>query len=429
MRIRLAYGEQGLDVDLPDDLHVDVVEPRYAEGLADPAAAVEDALLAPTDSQPLRALVKPSHTVAIVVNDITRPTPYKIILPVLLRQLSTLPDERILLLVATGTHRHNTEAELRRMLGDEVCDRFRIIQNDAADRPSHRLVGTTGSCNEIWLHKDYLACDIRVLTGFIEPHFFAGFSGGGKAVMPGLALLQTILRNHSAANMDHPKATWGVTHGNPIWQEIQEAASLAPPSFLLNVTLNRNRRITRVFAGDLHKAHEAGCAYVKDSAMVAVQRPYDIVVTSNSGYPQDLNLYQAVKGMSAAARIVADGGAIIVVAECRDGIPDHGQYRRLLQQADSPASLLDAIRRRDIVEQDTWQAQVHALVCRKADVYLHSHNLTTEQIERAFLKPCSAVQPTIEQLLDSYGRDARLCILPQGPQTIPYICPRDPAQG
>jgi nickel-dependent lactate racemase len=426
VRIRLAYGDEGLDIDLPDYLDVDVVEPKYVEGLADQAAAVEDALVRPTDSEPLRGQVKSSHTVAIVVNDITRPTPYKIILPVLLRGLRNVPDEQILLFVATGTHRHTTKAELRRMLGDKVCDRFRIIQNDPADRSSHRLVGTTRSGNEIWLHKQYLDCDIRILTGFIEPHFFAGFSGGGKACMPGLALLETILRNHSAKNMDHPKATWGVTRGNPIWEGIQEAASLVP-SFLLNVTLNKDKQITGVFAGDLRAAHENGCAYVASSAMVALQRRYDIVVTSNSGHPLDQNLYQSVKAMSVAARIVKDGGAIVVVADCRDGIPDHGEYGRLLLEAESPKSLLKAIRERDIVKQDMWQAQVHAAVCRKADVYFHSHNLTDDQIERAFLKPCSKVEKTIEKLLDKYGRDACVCALPEGPQTIPYVSGGDSA--
>jgi len=421
VKIKLAYGKEGLNINLPDSLNVEVVEPRYREGLPDQAAAIEDALLRPIDSKPLRDLAKQSDTVGIVVNDITRPTPYRIILPVLLRQLCSVPDERILLFNATGTHRPNTEAELREMLGDEVLSRYRIIQNDSKDRSSHKSVGTTKSGNEIWLHKEYLDCDIRILTGFIEPHLFAGFSGGGKAVMPGLALLESILKNHSDKNINHPKATWGVTSGNPIWEEIQQAASLVPPSFLLNVTLNRDKKITSVFAGDFRKAHEQGCAYVKKNAMVAVRKPYDIVVTSNSGYPLDLNLYQSIKGMSAAAQVVKEGGAIIAVADCWDGIPEHGEYCELLLEAESPESLLKTIRKQDFTRQDMWQAQVHALICQKADVYFHSHNLSDEQIERAFLKPCSRVEETIDELLHKYGQDASICVLPEGPQTIPYV--------
>ncbi|MFH1719257.1 MAG: nickel-dependent lactate racemase [Planctomycetota bacterium] len=421
MKIKLAYGRTGIEIDLPDDLDIDIVEPGYDKRLDDQAAAIEDALLRPLDSKPLRDLAKKSDTVGIVINDITRPMPYKIILPALLRQLSVVPDERILLLNATGTHRPNTETELREMLGNEVSGRYRIIQNDARDISSHRFVGTTGSGNDIWLHEAYLDCDVRILTGFIEPHFFAGFSGGGKAVMPGLALLETVLRNHSAKNMDHPQATWGVTDGNPIWEEIQQAVSLAPPSFLLNVTLNKDKEITGVFAGDFHRAHEQGCADVRKNAMVAVGRAYDIAITSNSGYPLDLNLYQSIKGISAAARIVKDGGAIIAVADCWDGIPEHGEYAGLLREAEDPESLLETIRRQNFARQDMWQAQIHASVCCKADVYFHSHNLNDRQIESAFFRPCSSVEATVGELLQKYGRDASICVLPDGTQTIPCI--------
>jgi nickel-dependent lactate racemase len=155
--------------------------------------------------------------------------------------------------------------------------------------------------------------------------------------------------------------------------------------------------------------------------MVAVEKPYDIVITSNSGYPLDINLYQAVKGMSAAARLVARGGSIVVVADCRDGIPDHGEYGRLLCEAGNHDSLLRKIHKKDFVKQDMWQAQVHSMICQKADVYFHSRNLSDEQIKRAFLKPCSRVEDTIEELLHKYGRDASVCVLTEGPQTIPYI--------
>jgi len=422
VKIRLAYGEEGLEINLSGDLNVDVLEPRYIESLQDQAAAIEDALLNPIDSKPLREMIKQADTVGIIINDITRPIPYKIILPILLRELGDIPDEQILLFNATGTHRPNTNAELTEMLGEEVLSRFKIIQNDAGDRTSHKLAGTTKSGNEIWLHKAYLDCDIRILTGFIEPHFFAGFSGGGKAVMPGLALLETILANHSVSNIDHPNATWGVTYGNPIWEEIQQAATLVPPSFLLNLALNRDKKITAVFAGDFHKAYEQGCKYVRKNVMVAVDKLYDIVITGNSGYPLDMNLYQAVKGMSVAARIVTTDGSIIVAAECRDGIPDHGEYGKLLFEAENHDTLLRKIHEKNFIRQDMWQAQIHGMICQKTDVYFHSRNLGDEQIKRAFLKPCSRIEDTLEKLLRKYGgRDASVCVLPEGPQTIPYI--------
>ncbi len=421
MNIRLAYGKSGLDVTLPDGLKVDVVRPRYVEALADQAGAVRDALRHPIGARPLREWVKPSDTIGIVCNDITRPTPYQTILPVVLEEISHVSDDAITFLIANGTHRTNTLDELRTVLGEQIVNRFSVAQNDAHDRDAHTLVGTTADGNEVWIHKEYLRCDVRILTGFIEPHFFVGFSGGGKACMPGLAALETILRNHCAPNMDHPRATWAVTYGNPIWEGIREAALLASPSFLLNVTLNRDKQITGVFAGDMDQAHERGCAFVKQHALASVRAAYDVVITSNAGAPLDLNLYQAVKGMSAAAQVVKKGGAIILAADCWDGIPEHGQYKGLLYEATSPRSLLERVRADDCHCQDAWQAQIHAQVCEKADVYLFSHNLTDEQIKKSLLKPCRDIAKTVEQLLRVHGQGASICVLPEGPQTIPYV--------
>lgn len=426
MNIKLAYGKKGLDISLPDGLNVKVVQPKYVAGLDNQAKAVRDALRQPIASKPLKELVKPSDKVGIVFNDITRPTPYHTILPVLLDELSHVREDQVVLFNATGTHRANTEAELRAMLGDEIVNRFRIIQNDAQDRRSHTLVGTTKSGNDIWLHTEYIRCDVRILTGFIEPHFFAGFSGGGKACMPGLAQLETVLNNHSARNIDHPQARWGVTYGkgfpNPVWQEVLEAASMLPRTFLVNVTLNRNKQITAVFAGHLEKAHAQGCAFVKKNAMVPVDQAYDIVISSNSGYPLDLNLYQSVKGISAASQIATDSGSLIIAAECWDGIPEHGEYGKLLLEARNPESLLKDIRSPGFRRQDMWQAQIQALICLKADVYFYSQNLTDKQIKAAWLKPCRNIEATVYELLDRYGADASICVLPEGPQTIPYVC-------
>ena len=421
MNVTLAYGKTDLTVSLPDELDVTIVEPRFVEGLSDEEGALRDALRGPVSSPPLKELAGPSDTVGIVVNDITRPTPYRVILPVLLGELAHVPPGRIVLLVATGTHRANTEAELRAMLGDEIVKRYRIVQNDSSDSPSHALVGTTRSGNDIRIHSEYLKCDLRILTGFIEPHLFAGFSGGAKAVMPGLASLSSVLTNHSPANIDHPKARWGVTEGNPIWEEIGEAGRMGGAAFLLNVTLNRDKQITGVFAGDPEKAHAQGCAFARQSAMVAVDAPFDIVITCNSGYPLDLNLYQSVKGMSAAAEIVRPGGAIIIAADCWDGIPDHGEYARLLREAESPESLLETVRTPGFLRHDMWEAQIQAMISLKADVYVYSDNLSDDQIGQALLRPSRDIAATLSGLLRKRPAGARVCVLPEGPQTIPYV--------
>jgi nickel-dependent lactate racemase len=421
MRTRLAYGKTGLDIDLPDDAPITVIEPRYLPGLPDPAAALHAALRSPIGAQPLRTLVGPSDTVGIVFSDITRPTPHRLLLPAILAELEHLPDAQIVLFNATGTHRANTEAELRGMLGDQVVDRYRIVQNDCTDRETHVSLGTTRSGNEIWIQREFVECDKRILTGFIEPHLFAGFSGGGKAVMPGLALLETVMRNHSVRHIDSPLATWGITEGNPLWEEVREAARLVQPLFLLNVTLNRDKQITAVFAGAWEEAHARGCQFVKQTAMVAVPSPFDIVITTNSGYPLDLNLYQTVKGMSAAAQVVRPGGSIVAAAQCWDGIPDHGEYAQMLHEADSSQSLLQTIRRPGYQRHDMWEAQVQALVLQKADVYVHSDGLSDAQIREALLTPCRDIEACVAALRRKYGPECRICVLPEGPQTIPYI--------
>ena len=425
MKIKLAYGQKGLDIHLPDNLNISVVESKHIQAFENQAESVRDALRQPIAVKPLKDSVKSSDKVAIVFNDITRPTPYKTILPVLLDELNHIPDDHIILMNANGTHRSNTKAELREILGDEVVNRFLIFQNNALDPDSHTLVGTTGSGNEICLHKEYVESDIRILTGFIEPHFFAGFSGGGKACMPGLALLETILRNHSVHNLDDPKATWGITYGNPVWEEIAEAASIIQPAFLLNVTLNRDKQITGVFAGDLKESHRQGCLFARQNAMIPVKEPYDIVISCNSGHPLDLNIYQSIKGISAAAQIIKEGGSIIMAADCWDGIPEHGEYARLLREAKSPEHFLKMIRTPGFSVRDMWQAQLQALILQKAYVYFYSGNLSDEQIKGAMLRPCHSIEATVDKLIREYGRDASICILPQGPQSIPYIGNRD----
>ena len=421
MRIKLAYGRTGRWIDLPDAWHVTLVQPRFVPGLPDPAGALRQALRVPIGAQPLGDLVRPGQKVGVVFSDITRPAPHRVILPAVLAELARIPSEDITLFNALGTHRANTDAELRTMLGDDLVSRYRIVQNDAFDPATQVRLGTTARGHEVWVNRDLVACDVKILTGFIEPHLFAGFSGGGKAIMPGMAGQRTVFGNHDADMMAHPQATWGITWGNPAWEEIREAARLAHPDFLVNVTLNKEKEITGVFAGDLDAAHAAGCAFAKSTAMVPVPRPFDIVVTTNSGYPLDLNLYQAIKGVSAAAQIVREGGAIIVAAECWDGIPEHGLYGQLLREARSPQALLDMIRAPGFLKQDQWQAQIQAQIQLRAEVYLHTDNLTPAQIVSALLHPCPQIEETLAMLLERYGAQAAICVLPEGPQTVPYI--------
>jgi len=422
LRVKLAYGKEGLWVELPDR-NVTVVEPKYVPGLSDEREALRAALRGPIGTAPLRELVKPHDTVAIVFSDITRPQPRKKMLSVLLKEISHVSRENVVLINALGTHRANTEDELLEMLGGEIMTNYCVVQHNAFDQANMVYLGRTSFGHEAYVNAEYMQASVKILTGFIEPHFFAGFSGGPKAVLPGIADERSLLENHGAQMIGDPRATWGVTEGNPIWEEMREVALMTSPTLLLNVALNRDKQITRIFAGDLLKAHAAGTDFVRWTAMVPVRELFDIVITSNSGYPLDLNLYQTVKGMSAAAQVVKPGGSIVMAAECWDGLPDHGAYGELLQMASTPQELLALIESPGFLRQDQWQVQIQAQVEIKADVYVKSSYLDDKTIERAMLCPCTSVEETVSSLLERYGPHATICVLPEGPMTIPYVAP------
>lgn len=421
MQLKLAYGRTGLTVDLPEQ--TDVITSRFTPGVPDEKAALQAALRTPMGTPPLRDLVNAGDTVVIVHTDITRATPNDRILPVLLAELEEAGVARgdITLLNALGTHRPQTDAELREMLGDTIVENYRCLQHDAFDDDNLVYLGETSNGHPVRINRRFYEADVTILTGFIEPHFFAGFSGGPKGILPSIAGTESVFTNHGRAMIAHPKATWGNLNGNAIWEEMSEAARMAQPTFLLNVTLNTDKQITGVFAGELFQAHAAGCAFVRESAMVPVTEPYDIVVTTNSGYPLDQNLYQCVKGMSAARQIVRKGGAIIMAGACNDGLPSHGKYAELLVRGGSPQGVLDMIAQPNFLEHDQWQVQIQAQIQLHAAVYVYSDGLTDEQIERALFLPAHNIAQTVATLQEQYGGNARICVLPEGPLTIAYL--------
>ncbi|MGD0342133.1 MAG: nickel-dependent lactate racemase, partial [Bacteroidales bacterium] len=387
MIFNLAYGKTGHSVELSDDYNIDFIEPRWIEGVCDQTLAITDSLRNPNGSKPLKDIVQTTDKVAIIFSDITRATPYDIIIPALLSELKNIHKGNICFFCANGTHRLATREELVKILGNNIVKDFRIVQNDANNFDLHQYMGTTHSGNKVFLNKELQKFDHKILTGFIEPHFFAGFSGGGKALMPGMAFVDTIKFNHSIAHLSLDKVTWGITYGNPLWEEIMEAAEFSSGLFLLNVTLNKDKKITNVFAGDLRAAHQAGCKFARDSAMVPVDKLYDIVITSNSGYPLDLNIYQTVKGMSAAAQVVKQGGNIIVASECWDGLPPNSDYETILSSVKNVDELMEFIKRKENILKDTWQIYFQALIQQKANVFIFSKKIDNETIKRAFLSP------------------------------------------
>jgi nickel-dependent lactate racemase len=420
MKVNLAYGQGQLAIEVPEE-RTTIIEPSHTPGLANERAAVLEALQRPIAARPLRDWIRPGAKVCISFTDLTRATPNERLIPWLLDFLSdAVAPEQITLLNQLGTHRPNTRAELEGMLTPEVVRRYRVLNHEPENPEALVAFGTMRDGTPALINRQVAEADARIVTGFIEPHFFAGFSGGVKGIIPGTAGLQTVMSNHGVKNIGSPKATFGITEGNPLWEELRDVALRVGPSFLLNVTLNEQRQITGVFAGDLIQAHKAGIEFVRRSAMQKVAESFDIVVTTNSGYPLDLNLYQGVKGMSAAARVVKPGGTIILACECREGVPANSPMDKLLRSASSPEEILAQLALGGKARPEQWQAQIQALVQRKARVLVHS-SLPDEVIRAAHLIPCRDISLTVRELLEATGSRGRLAVLPQGPLTIPYL--------
>ena len=417
-QVQLAYGKTGLPVNVPDSAIV--VEPRHLPALADDKAAVVAAMRNPQGTPPLKSMVGKDDTVAIVISDITRPTPNHKLVAGIMEELDHVPRENFVIINGLGTHRANTQEELAGMLGWDIVNTVRIENHDAFDDAKLVRVGRNSYGSEVYFNKTYVEAKFKIVTGFIEPHFFAGFSGGPKGINPGVAGIKTILDFHNAEMIGHPLSTWGVIEGNILQDAATQNCLMAKPDFMLNVTLNGEKQITGVVAGDVIAAHREGCKFVKETAMYAVYEPFDIVVTTNSGYPLDQNLYQTVKGMSAAAQIVKQGGAIISASECSDGVPDHGNYAKILKMRDTAGELLEMICDPEFCLFDQWQVQVQAMVQLKADCYLFS-TLDPQIVKNAKFTPIDSVEATLQQLCQKIGPQVRVAVLPLGPLTIPYV--------
>jgi lactate racemase len=352
----------------------------------------------------------------VVFPDITRPMPNRTVLPPLLAALAScgLGPEEVTLLCATGTHRCATREEMEELVGPAILDRYDVGEHDATDEAAHVEVGQVDGV-PVLIDRRYVDADLRIVTGFVEPHFFAGFSGGPKGVCPGLAGLDTILEAHHPRRIADRRATWTLLAGNPVHDFVRAAAALAPPALSVDVAINRDRQVTAVFAGPLPAAHLEACAYVDRTAVQPVPGRFEVVVSTNSGHPLDRNLYQAVKGMAAAERVVTPGGTIVMAAACRDGVPAGSAFERILRSVDDPSCLLAAETPPSL---DYWQAQVLARVLGQARVELRADGLTPAEVRAAHLVPIDDVTDAVAAALAAGRPGARVCVLPEGPQTV-----------
>jgi nickel-dependent lactate racemase len=422
MRIRLDYGRTGLDVDLPDDRVVGPLAIRPAPPLADPAAAVEQALAAPAGCRPLAELARGRCDACVLVCDITRPVPNRLLLPPILRTLEAegIARKDILILVATGLHRPNEGAELEELVGPEVAASYRVENHHGKAREEHDFLGVTPRGVPVYLDSRYVRADLKITTGLIEPHLMAGYSGGRKVICPGIAGLDTVKVWHGPRFLEHPKADCGFLEGNPVHEENTLIALMAGCDFIVNVCLDGQRRVTWVGAGDMIKAWEEGVRFVEQVVRVPVPEPLDVVVTSSAGYPLDTTWYQAVKGLTGALPIVKRGGTIVLAAGLSEGLGSP-EFQRVLRENPDLAAFKRRILGEDYFVMDQWQVEELAKVVERCRVKVVSDGLSPEALRGCHVEPAPSVEQAVADALAEYGPSARVAVIPKGPYVLPYV--------
>ena len=417
--VQLAYGKKGYKLKVPANF--DVIEPKFIKEVGSAKEEINKALLFPINSKPLRSLLEGKNDIAISVCDITRAQPRKVVIETIVEHIKDLiPISNIKILIATGTHRANTKEELIEMLGKDIVETLNVINHVCDDKESLIEMPTSLDDVSVLLNKHWVNADFRITTGFVEPHFFAGFSGGSKLVAPGLAGLKTIMKLHNYKRLNNPNSIWGEVEKNPIQQDVRKIAKETGVDFTLDVALNRDQKITNVFSGDLIDSHNEACNFARETAMVQVSQPYDLVITSNSGYPLDQNLYQTVKGLSAASQIVKDNGEILCLSECSDGIPSHGKFYSLLSEFSDPEQVEGMLSDPNFHCQDQWQVQILSQIAKKSKINLYTEGLSDKEIKNAFMFNAPDPQRFIDQKVKE-NTNIRGCVLPEGPITIPVL--------
>ena len=417
--VQLAYGKKGYKLKVPANF--DVIEPKFIKEVGSAKEEISKALLSPINSKPLRSLLEGKNDIAISVCDITRAQPRKVVIETIVEHIKDLiPISNIKILIATGTHRANTKDELIEMLGKDIVETLNVINHVCDDKESLIEMPTSLDDVSVLLNKHWVNADFRITTGFVEPHFFAGFSGGSKLVAPGLAGLKTIMKLHNYKRLNNPNSIWGEVEKNPIQQDVRKIANETGVDFTLDVALNRDQKITNVFSGDLIDSHNEACNFARETAMVQVSQPYDLVITSNSGYPLDQNLYQTVKGLSAASQIVKDNGEILCLSECSDGIPSHGKFYSLLSEFSDPEQVEGMLSDPNFHCQDQWQVQILSQIAKKSNINLYTEGLSNKEIKNAFMFNAPDPQKFIDQKVNE-NQNIRGCVIPEGPITIPVL--------
>ncbi len=428
VNIHLAYGKAGLDLQVPDRNLARVLSGHGVPPLPDPAQELLTHLMEPTGSPSLRELAARARTACVVVCDITRPVPNRILLPPILMTLESGGIDRgdITILVATGLHRENTPEELKAFIGPDIVRRYRIVNHDARRIDRHRFLGQTTRKTPVFIDASYCSADLKITIGFIEPHLMAGFSGGRKLIAPGCAGEQTIRALHSPLFLEHPQCREGSIKGNPLHEELLEIAGMAGHHFIVDVTLDRTQAVTGIFAGDPLRAHAAGVQFARTSSGSTIDRRTDIVITSGAGYPLDLTFYQAVKGATAALPVVRKGGMLFLVAECAEGLGGP-EFTAMATAGGTPESFLRSIMQGAVVN-DQWQLEECAKAARHAEVVLVSPRVHGRYAGKLFIRTAATIREPLDEALRRFGPSARVAVIPEGPYTLVEVEQDDPVQ-
>lgn len=414
--IKIPYYTSSLDLHVEEENLEAVINAKtdsYDPGKSE-TELVEEALTNPIGTPRLRELAKGKQKVTLVTSDHTRAVPSKLTLPILLREIREgNPDADITILIATGLHRPTTEAEQRRMFGDAIVDHEKIVVNEAFKDEDFAYVRSLPSGAELWVNKVALDCDLLITEGFIEPHFFAGFSGGRKSILPGICNAATVNENHSYKAISSPYSTTGVLAHNPIHEDMVCAARAVNVQFILNVALNAEKKVIAAFAGDLEEAHAEGVAFVRKLAQCPSVTG-DIVITSNGGYPLDQNLYQSPKAVATAEACCADGGVIIMCASCFDGMGGtHFEKLIVRGTVDEIDEYLSRIPPKETIPEQ-WCAQIYSRILKKHRIILVTTYLDHELVRKANMIPASSPDEALAMAYEMMGKDARVVVIPDG---------------
>ncbi|TFH30939.1 MAG: nickel-dependent lactate racemase [Promethearchaeota archaeon] len=429
MEIKFKYGKKGLILSVTDSIRADAMIPSLEPALINPVDEIYHACLDPYMTQSLLQYFQEfqgkihdsDDFICIVISDGTRPVPSKFILQAIdkILQESNIPDNRIKILIATGLHRKTTPREMKQMLGINFLSRFDIINHVATDMDSLTFLGKNSFGSSIYLNSVYLNAKIKIITGYVEPHFFAGFSGGRKSVIPGIAGRDTILSNHSADKIASEFARFGSLKTNPIYLDAQETMKMKEikPDFVINVCINPNHEITKVAAG-AYQIHDFLVQYQENLCFFPIRERYDVVVCGNGGYPLDLNLYQAVKSMAIGELGVKPWGTIIAINECQDSVGQHPEFENLLNSGLTPSQITHDILSGDIDMPDQWEIQVLTRVLKFAEILVIS-SMPKEKLGNIGLKFMESFEAAMQYCVQKHGQNLSMLILPEGPQYLP----------